>query len=54
MPKFFKVILCICALISGTALAVNTAIVAGGGVPHEPVGGKKRKKEVSNSKNTDT
>ena len=85
MPKFFKIILCICALISGTALAVNTAIVAGGGVPHEwwteiypyllgipagaafvakftqtygkdgePVGGKKRKKEVSNSKNTDT
>ena len=35
MPKFFKVILCICALISGTALAVNTAILAGGGVPHE-------------------
>jgi len=35
MPKFFKGILCICALISGTALAVNTAIVAGGGVTHE-------------------
>lgn len=35
MPKFFKVILCISALISGTALAVNTAIVAGGGVTHE-------------------
>ena len=35
MPKFFKVVLCICALISGTALAVNTAIVAGGGVTHE-------------------
>ena len=35
MPKFFKVILCICALISGTALAVNTAIVAGGGITHE-------------------
>ena len=35
MPKFFKVILCICALIGGTALAVNTAIVSGGGVTHE-------------------
>lgn len=35
MPKFFKGVLCICALISGTALAVNTAIVAGGGVTHE-------------------
>ena len=35
MPKFFKVILCVCALVSGTALAVNTAIVAGGGVTHE-------------------
>ena len=35
MPKFFKVILCICAIISGTALAVNTAIIAGGGVTHE-------------------
>lgn len=35
MPKFFKVILGICALVSGTALAVNTAIVAGGGVTHE-------------------
>ena len=35
MPKFFKVILCVSALISGTALAVNTAIVAGGGVTHE-------------------
>lgn len=35
MPKFFKVVCWICAFISGTALAVNTAIVAGGGVPHE-------------------
>ena len=35
MPKFFKVILCICALVSGTALAVNTAIAVGGGVTHE-------------------
>ena len=35
MPKFFKVILCISALVSGTALAVNTAITAGGGVTHE-------------------
>ena len=35
MPKFFRVICYICALVSGTALAVNTAIVDGGGVPHE-------------------
>ena len=35
MPKFFKVILCVSALVSGTALAVNTAITAGGGVTHE-------------------
>lgn len=35
MPKFFKVILCVSALVSGTALAVNTAIVAGGGVTPE-------------------
>lgn len=35
MPKFFKVIMWICALISGTALAVNTAIIAGGGTTHE-------------------
>ena len=35
MPKFFKVILCVSALVSGTALAVNTAIIAGGGVTHE-------------------
>ena len=35
MPKFFKRICLICTLVSGTALAVNTAIVAGGGVPHD-------------------
>lgn len=35
MPKFFKVILYICALVGGTALAVNTAITSGGGVTHE-------------------
>ena len=35
MPKFFRVICWSCALVSGTALAVNTAIVAGGGIPHE-------------------
>lgn len=34
MPRFFRVICWVCALVSGTALAVNTAIVAGGGVPH--------------------
>lgn len=35
MPKFFRVIFWVCSLVSGTALAVNTAIQAGGGVPHE-------------------
>jgi hypothetical protein len=35
MPKFFKVIMCVSALVSGTAIAVNTAITTGGGVPHE-------------------
>ena len=35
MPKFFACICWVCALISGTALAVHTAITAGGGVPHE-------------------
>lgn len=35
MPKFFRVIFWVCSLISGTALAVNTAIIAGGGTTHE-------------------
>jgi hypothetical protein len=35
MPKFFSVICWVGALISGTALAANTAITAGGGTPHE-------------------
>jgi hypothetical protein len=35
MPKFFARICWVCALISGTALAVNTAITAGGGTTHE-------------------
>lgn len=35
MPVFFRRLFWICSLISGTALAVNTAIVAGGGTPHE-------------------
>lgn len=35
MPKFFRIICWTCALISGTALAVNTAITAGGGTTHE-------------------
>jgi hypothetical protein len=35
MPKFFRVICWTCSLVSGTALAVNTAIVAGGGTAHE-------------------
>ena len=35
MPKFFRVVMWICALISGTALAVNTAILAAGAQPHD-------------------
>lgn len=35
MPKFFRMMMWICALISGTALAVNTAILAAGAQPHE-------------------
>lgn len=35
MPKFFRIIFWICSLVSGTALAVNTAIIAGGGTTHE-------------------
>lgn len=35
MPKFFARICWACALISGTALAANTAITAGGGTTHE-------------------
>lgn len=35
MPKFFRIIFWVCSLISGTALAANTAIVAGGGTTHE-------------------
>ena len=34
MPKFFKVVTWVCGLVSGTALAVNTAIVAAGAEPH--------------------
>ena len=35
MPKFFRTIFLICSLISGTALAINTAIIAAGAVPHD-------------------
>ena len=35
MPRFFACICWVGALVSGTALAVNTAITAGGGIPHE-------------------
>ena len=35
MPVFFRRVFWVCSLISGTALAVNTAITAGGGTPHE-------------------
>lgn len=35
MPKFFRILFWVCSLISGTALAVNTAMVAGGATPHE-------------------
>ncbi len=35
MPKFFRIICWTCTLISGTALAVNEAMQAGGATPHE-------------------
>jgi len=35
MPKFFRNICWVGTLVSGTALAVNTAITAGGGTTHE-------------------
>lgn len=35
MPRFFRIICWICSLISGAALAANTAITAGGGTAHE-------------------
>ena len=35
MPKFFRMVMYVCALVSGTALAVNTAILAAGAQPHE-------------------
>ena len=35
MPKFFRIVFWVCALVSGTALAVNTAIISAGGNPHE-------------------
>lgn len=35
MPRFFKVIAVVCSLVSGTALAVNTAMTAAGAQPHE-------------------
>lgn len=35
MPRFFRVVFWVCSLISGTALAVNTAMVAGAATPHD-------------------
>ena len=35
MPRFFRNICWIGTLISGTAIAINTAITSGGGVAHE-------------------
>ena len=35
MPKFFKGVSILSALVGGTALAVQTAIVTGMGTPHE-------------------
>lgn len=35
MPKFFRIVCWLSALIGGTALAVNTAITSGGGTTHE-------------------
>lgn len=35
MPQFFKTVMWICGLVSGTALAVNTALVSAGIQPDE-------------------
>lgn len=35
MPKFFRTVCWLSALVGGTALAVNTAITSGGGTTHE-------------------
>lgn len=35
MPKFFKRVMWICGLISGTALAINEAMQLAGASPHE-------------------
>ena len=35
MPKFFKRVCWLSALVGGTALAVNTAITSGGGTAHD-------------------
>lgn len=35
MPKFFKSVMWLCGLVSGTALAVNTALMTAGVQPHE-------------------
>lgn len=35
MPRFFRVVCWLSALVGGTALAVNTAIMSGGGQTHE-------------------
>ena len=35
MPRFFRRVFWVCSLISGTSLAVNTAITMGGGYTHQ-------------------
>ena len=35
MPKFFKKLMWVCALVGGTAVAVNMAMTAFGAQPHE-------------------
>lgn len=35
MPRFFRWLLWLCGLVSGTAIAVNTALMAAGAAPHE-------------------
>ena len=35
MPKFFKKVMWLCGLVSGTTLAVNTALQTAGIQPHE-------------------
>lgn len=35
MPQFFKTVMWVCGLVSGAAMAVNTAMMAAGAQPHD-------------------